>query len=75
MSITHLTSGKAIKRLQEENAKLKERNQYLENELKQAKQLFQDIINDWEVHQEEEVKSNLLDEMFDNPLQQLNKLF
>jgi hypothetical protein len=53
---------------------LQERNQYLENELKQAKQLFQDIVNDWEVHQEEEVKSNLLDEMFDNPINQLNNL-
>jgi hypothetical protein len=53
---------------------LQERNQYLENELKQAKQLFQDIINDWEVHQEQEVKSNLLDTMFDNPIEQIDNL-
>jgi hypothetical protein len=50
------------------------RNAYLENELRQAKQLFQDIVNDWEVANAEEVKPNVLDEMFDNPLQQLNNL-
>jgi hypothetical protein len=53
---------------------LQKRNAYLENELKQAKQLFQDIVNDWEVHQEQEVKSNLLDTMFGNPMEQLNNL-
>jgi len=37
---------------------LQSRVSYLENELNQAKQLFQDIVNDWEVHQEEEVKYN-----------------
>ena len=51
------------------------RNAYLENELKQAKDLFQDIVNDWEVANFEEVKPNVLDEMFQNPLQQLNNLF
>ena len=51
------------------------RNAYLENELKQAKDLFQDIVNDWEVANFEEVKPNVLDEMFNNPLQQLNQLF
>jgi uncharacterized protein (DUF3084 family) len=51
------------------------RNAYLENELRQAKQLFQDIVNDWEVANAEEVKPNVLDEMFDNPLQKLNNLF
>jgi hypothetical protein len=51
------------------------RNAYLENELKQAKDLFQDIVNDWEVANAEEVKPNVLDEMFQNPLQQLNNLF
>jgi hypothetical protein len=30
---------------------LEARNEYLENELKQAKDLFQDIINDWEVNE------------------------
>ena len=54
---------------------LEQRNAYLENELRQAKQLFQDIVNDWEVANAEEVKPNVLDEMFDNPLQQLNNLF
>jgi hypothetical protein len=51
------------------------RNAYLENELRQAKQLFQDIVNDWEVANAEEVKPNVLDDMFQNPLQQLNNLF
>ena len=50
------------------------RNAYLENELRQAKQLFQDIVNDWEVANADEVKPNVLDEMFDNPLKQLNNL-
>jgi len=50
------------------------RNAYLENELRQAKQLFQDIVNDWEVANAEEVKPNVLDDMFQNPLQQLNNL-
>ena len=54
---------------------LEHRNAYLENEIKQAKQLFQDIVNDWEVANAEEVKPNVLDEMFKNPLQQLNNLF
>jgi uncharacterized protein (DUF3084 family) len=53
---------------------LEQRNAYLEKELRQAKQLFQDIVNDWEVANAEEVKPNVLDEMFDNPLQQLNNL-
>jgi hypothetical protein len=50
------------------------RNAYLENELRQAKQLFQDMVNDWEVANAEEVKTNVLDEMFQDPLQQLNNL-
>ena len=54
---------------------LQQRNAYLENELKQAKDLFQDIVNDWEVANFEEVKPNVLDDMFQNPLQQLNNLF
>jgi hypothetical protein len=54
---------------------LEQRNAYLENEIKQAKQLFQDIVNDWEVANAEEVKPNVLDDMFQNPLQQLNNLF
>jgi hypothetical protein len=54
---------------------LEQRNAYLENEIKQAKDLFQDIINDWEVSSFEEVKPNVLDDIFENPLQQLNNLF
>lgn len=51
---------------------LQKRNAYLENELKQAKQLFQELINEWEVVDAEEVKPNLLDKMFDNPIEQIN---
>jgi hypothetical protein len=54
---------------------LQTRNNYLENEIIQAKKILQDIVNDWEVFQEEEVKPNVLDTMFDNPIMQLNKLF
>lgn len=52
---------------------LQNRNMYLENELKQAKQLFQDIINDWEVANPE-VVNNVFDESFENPMDQLNNL-
>ena len=51
--------------------KLQERNAYLENELKQAKELFENIVNDWEVHE----AKNVLDEMFNNPKEQLNNLY
>lgn len=36
---------------------LQKRNAYLENELKQAKQLFQELINEWEVVDAEIIKS------------------
>ena len=49
---------------------LKERNAYLENELKQAKEILQSLINEWEVSE----PTNALDEMFNNPIEQLNKL-
>ena len=49
---------------------LKERNAYLENELKQAKEIFQSIVNDWEVNE----PKNAFDEMMNNPLEQLNNL-
>ena len=63
-----------IKFQKEQIEALQKRNAYLENELKQAKQLFQELINDWEVVDSEEVKPNLLDKMFYNPMQQLNNL-
>lgn len=50
---------------------LQTRNAYLENELKQAKNILQDIINDWEVI---EPTTNVLDTMFDNPMEQLDNL-
>jgi len=57
--------------------KLQERNAYLENELKQAKQLFQELINEWEVIEPTTVEptTNILDNMFNNPMDQLNNLF
>ena len=53
---------------------LQDRNAYLENELKQAKQIFQDLINDWEVIEPVELRPTILDTMFDNPLKQLDEL-
>lgn len=50
---------------------LQTRNAYLENELKQAKNILQDIINDWVVI---EPTTNVLDTMFDNPMEQLDNL-
>ena len=49
---------------------LKERNEYLENENKQAKQLFQEFLNEFEVKE-----PNILDAMFNNPMEQLNNLY
>ena len=54
---------------------LQTRNTYLENELSQAKTILEDIVKDWEVFNAEEVKPNVFDTMFDNPMQQLNNLF
>jgi hypothetical protein len=54
---------------------LQKRNEYLENELKQAKQIFQDLINDWEVNDAEVLEQNLLDNDFQSPIEQLNKIF
>ena len=59
----------------EEIQKLKARNLYLENELKQAKQVFQDLINDWEVNDAEVVEPNLLDNDFQSPIEELDKIF
>jgi hypothetical protein len=54
---------------------LETRNLYLENELKQAKQIFQDLINDWEVNDAEVIEPNLLDNDFQSPIEQLDKIF
>jgi hypothetical protein len=54
---------------------LETRNLYLENELKQAKQIFQDLINDWEVNEAEVIEPNLLDNQFQSPIEQLTDIF
>jgi hypothetical protein len=59
----------------EEIQKLKARNLYLENELKQAKQIFQDLINEWEVNDVEVIEPNLLDNQFQSPIEQLTDIF
>jgi hypothetical protein len=64
-----------IKFQNEQIQALQKRNEYLENELKQAKQIFQDLINDWEVNEAEVVELNLLDNDFQSPIEQLDKIF
>lgn len=64
-----------IKFQNEQIQALQKRNEYLENELKQAKQIFQDLINDWEVNDAEVLEQNLLDNDFQSPIEQLNKIF
>jgi hypothetical protein len=64
-----------IKFQNEQIQALQKRNEYLENELKQAKQIFQDLINDWEVNDAEVVEPNLLDNDFQSPIEQLDKIF
>jgi hypothetical protein len=63
------------------NAVRKE-NERLNNELKQAKDLFQALINDWEVQDAQVLEfpqldqaTKVFDEIFQNPIQQLNNLF
>ena len=60
---------------------LQKRNDYLENELNQAKDLMKALINDWEVQDAEVLEFPQLDEAtkafdkaFDNPIEQLNNL-
>jgi len=57
-------------------------NERLNNELKQARELFQAIINDWEVQDAEvldfpqlDQATKVFDEAFQNPIEQLNNLF
>ena len=66
---------------QQLNAVRKE-NERLRNELKQAKELMQMIINDWEVQDAEVLEfpqldeaTKLFDEAFQNPIEQLKNLF
>jgi hypothetical protein len=63
------------------NAVRKE-NERLNNELRQAKDLFQALINDWEVQDAEvldfpqlDQATKVFDEIFQNPIEQLNNLF
>jgi hypothetical protein len=54
---------------------LEARNLYLENELKEAKEILQDLINDWEVNDAEVVEPNPLDDIFKSPIEQLRDIF
>ena len=54
---------------------LEARNLYLENELKQAKQILQELLNEWEVNDAEVVEPTPLDDVFQTPTQQLNNIF
>lgn len=63
------------------NAVRKE-NERLNNELRQARELMQALINDWEVQDAEVLETRQLDqatkvfdEIFQNPIEQLNNLY
>jgi predicted RNase H-like nuclease (RuvC/YqgF family) len=64
-----------IKFQNEQIQALQKRNEYLENELKQAKQILQSLINEREVNDAEVVEPNLLDNDFQSPIEQLDKIF
>jgi predicted RNase H-like nuclease (RuvC/YqgF family) len=64
-----------IKFQNEQIQALQKRNEYLENQLKQAKQILQSLINEWEVNDAEVVEPNLLDNDFQSPIEQLDKIF
>ena len=61
---------------------LRVENERLNNELKQARELMQMLINDWEVQDAEVLElpqldqaTKLFDEAFQNPIEQLKNLF
>ena len=64
-----------IKFQNEQIQALQKRNEYLENELKQAKQIFQSLINEWEVNDAEVVEPNPLDDIFQSPIEELRDIF
>ena len=60
---------------------LRKENERLNNELKQARDLMQMLINDWEVSEPEVLEfpqldqaTKVFDEAFQNPISQLNNL-
>ena len=60
---------------------VREENERLRNELKQARELMQALINDWEVQDAEVLEfpqldqaTKVFDEIFQNPIQQLDNL-
>jgi membrane protein involved in colicin uptake len=66
---------------QQLNAVRKE-NERLNKELRQARELMQALINDWEVQDAEVLNTpqldqatKVFDEIFQNPIEQLNNLF
>jgi hypothetical protein len=66
---------------QQLNAVRKE-NERLNNELRQARELMQALINDWEVQDAEVLNTpqldqatKVFDEIFQNPIEQLNNLY
>jgi hypothetical protein len=66
---------------------LRKENERLNNEIRQAKELMQALINDWEVQNIEVQQAEILhfpyldeptkvfDEIFQNPIEQLNNLY
>jgi hypothetical protein len=60
---------------------LRQENERLNNELRQARELMQSLINEWEVQDAEllnfpelDQATKLFDEAFQNPIEQLNNL-
>jgi len=51
---------------------LETRNAYLENELKQAKELFESLIAEWEQPNVIDERPNFMDDMFGNPTEQID---
>ena len=64
-----------IKFQNEQIQALQKRNEYLENELKQAKQILQSLINEWEVNDAEIVEPKPLDDIFQSPIEELRDIF
>jgi hypothetical protein len=61
---------------------LRQENERLNNELRQARELMQALINDWEVQDAEVLEfpqldqaTKVFDEIFQNPIEQLNNLY
>ena len=64
-----------IQALEARNFELQNENLYLIGQVKEAKQILQELLNEWEVKDAEVVEPKPMDDMFQTPTEQLNDFF